>query len=430
MIQKFANGLYLLAIFLLPWQTQVILSVGTVSGEPSAYAVLGITVVEVMLLCVYLLRMHRPKEMETRRIGRALYLFLAATFFSLSASRFSSVGWFHMVHVVSAAIFFFLLIDERTKLKPVLVAFLLGLLVPISLGWFQVLTGASPDSTLLGIAAKDAQTLGVSVVETVSGRMLRAYGTFPHPNIFGGYLAVGVVALAWLTRFVKKKWELAFMLIGSALLGLTLIVTFSRSAWLGITIGLIVLIALMVRDRKMPSRQALPIIGLGVICLLATIAIFHTEVFARFNPTLRLEAVSIEERTSQYQTFGDVFLSSPILGVGPNAYTFTLADQDPGQPVWSYQPIHNVFLLILGELGLVGFSLFLFWIGRIGHISLMSMQTPDGMFAVTLGVSLFVIAVFDHYLWTLWPGLALSAFALALIVRWSKSEARLPYYGS
>jgi O-antigen ligase len=117
-------------------------------------------------------------------------------------------------------------------MKPVLVAFLLGLIIPIALGWFQVLTGGSSESTLLGIADKDAQTLGVAVVETDDGRTLRAYGTFPHPNIFGGYLAVGVIALAWLTRFAKSKREIALMLVGSAVLGSTLIVTFSRSAWL------------------------------------------------------------------------------------------------------------------------------------------------------------------------------------------------------
>lgn len=421
MIQRFANGLFLLAIFLLPWQTEVILSQGTVSGEPSPYAVLGVFVVEVMVLFVFLLRMHRPNDMQVRRTDKALYLFLAVAFFSLSLSAFSSVGWFHMVHVVSAAMLFFLLTDERTKLKPVLIAFLLGLFVPISIGWFQVFTGGSPESTVLGVAAKDAGVLGTAVVETTSGRILRAYGTFPHPNIFGGYLAMGVVVLGWLTRFMKSRREFVGMLLGAAVLGSSLVVTFSRSAWLGLLIGVIVLMALMLKQKKKLPRRLVPIVGVGLVAVLVTVFIFHTEVFARFNPTLRLEAISVEERASQYQTFDEVFLSSPILGVGPNAYTFTLADQDPGQPVWVYQPIHNTFLLILAELGVVGFALFIFWIARIGRMSLTAAQTSNGLFAVTFGVSLVVFALFDHYLWSLWPGLALGAFTLGLILRWSKA---------
>ncbi len=423
MIGKFSNGLFLLAVFFLPWQTQVILAEGSVSGELSAYAVLGVYVIEAMILFVFLLRMRSRYETEIRQTNKALYLFLAAAFFSLSLSRFSSVGWFHLIHVVSATMLFFVMTDERTRLKSVLIAFLFGLIVPISIGWVQVLTGGSPDSTLLGIAAKDAETLGVAVVETVAGRTLRAYGTFPHPNIFGGYLAVGVIALAWLTRFAKGKRELVGILLGAGLLGSILIITFSRSAWLGLLMGLIVLIVFMLKQKKIPPRHALPVMSFGFICVLATLFVFHSEVFARFNPNLRLEAISIEERTSQYQTFGSVFFSSPIFGVGPNAYTFTLADQDPGQPAWSYQPIHNTLLLILAELGVIGFFFFALFVGCISRMSLMSVRTPNGMFAVALGVSLTVIALFDHYLWSLWPGLALTAFVLAIIVRWSKVES-------
>jgi hypothetical protein len=416
MIQKFANGLFLLAVFLLPWQTQVILSQGTVSGEPSPYAVLSLSVAEVMIAIVFLLRWKKGSDAH-RPLTQALSLFLAVAFFSLTLSRFSSVGWFHMIHVVSAAMLFLLMLDKYTQLKPTLVAFLIGLFVPSVIAWLQVTTGQSPDSTLLGMAAKDAQTLGVAVVETAQGRMLRGYGTFPHPNIFGGYLAVGVVVLAWLTRFVRGKRALIFMLAGAVALGPTLIITFSRSAWLGLTVGLIVLMILMWRQKKMPPRFVIPVLSLGVVCVLVTVALFHQEVFARFNPSLRLEAISIEERASQYQMFGSVFFSSPIFGVGPNAYTFTLAHQDPGNPVWSYQPIHNVLFLILAELGVVGFVLFAVWIHRISRMCFRSVQTPNSLFALSLGLSLLMIAFFDHYLWSLWPGLALSAFVLGLIVR-------------
>ncbi|MBI4437531.1 O-antigen ligase family protein [Candidatus Uhrbacteria bacterium] len=422
MTRTFTDNLFLLAIFLLPWQTQLIFFRGNISGEPSAYAVLGVYAVEAMVLLVFLLRARFAPLVPNRHAKRALYLFLAAVFFSLSLSAYGSVGWFQVIHVVAAAMLFSLLCDKRTPLRSVLLAFLLGLTVPIVLAWLQVLTGASPEITLLGLAAKDAQTLGVSVVETDVGRMLRGYGTFPHPNIFGGYLAAGVLALAWLMRFVKSRRTLALALLCVALLSSTLIVTFSRSAWLSLALSLILLAALMRKEKKTLPRQAVPVIGMGLVCLLSILTIFHTQVFTRFDPTARLEAVSIEERTSQYQTFGRVFLSSSLLGVGPNAYTFTLSQMDPGQPVWAYQPIHNVFLLILAELGIIGFAVFFFWLGRIARLALLSRRTPNGMFALALCTTLLVVALLDHYLWTLWPGLALSALVLGLVVRFSKAS--------
>lgn len=420
MIIRFANLLFLLAIFFLSWQTQWILTQATVAGEPSTYGVFSFYVVEVMIICAFLLRGRQQTNWRVRKTWRALYFFLAAAFFSLGFSQIEGVGWFHMIHVFSAALLYFLITDERTDIKQVLWIFLLGLLLPIILGWFQVLNGSSPDSTLLGIAAKDVNTLGVAVVETQSGRLLRAYGTFPHPNIFGGFIAFGILALAWLSRFLQQRKSCVAAVLASLFLGATLVVTFSRSAWLGVCIGLLVLMSFMLWQKKLPPRRALPVMVVGLASIFATLLIFYPQVISRFDSSLRLESISLEERAYQYQTFGQVFSSAPFFGVGPNAYTFTLARLDPGRPVWSYQPIHNSFLLIFAELGIVGIVLFGYWMFILNPTTI---RKPHGMFAVALAATFFIIALFDHYLWSLWPGLALSAMALGVIVKWSSTSS-------
>ncbi|MBI4435336.1 O-antigen ligase family protein [Candidatus Uhrbacteria bacterium] len=419
MIQKFANLLFLASVFFLPWQTAMLLSQATVSGEPSAYGVLSLYVVEVMIAFAFLLRGRQQSNLQVRRITRALYFFLAVAFFSLSLSQVEWVGWFHLIHVVAAAMLFSLLVDDRTNLRQILGLFLLGLLVPVLFGWFQVLSGSSPDSSLLGMAAKDAGTPGVAVVESGDGRLLRAYGTFPHPNVFGGYVAFGIVALAWLARFLSSKSQLAGALLASGLLGATLIVTFSRSAWLGLFVSFLLLVGLMLWQRRLPPRRAIPVMALGLASILATFVVFHSQVFSRFDTSSRLEVISIEERASQYQTFGEVFWTAPLMGVGPNAYTFTLARLDPGHPVWSYQPIHNVYLLILAELGIVGIVVLGYGAFAANPFAHARLELADTLFAITAGVLLFTIGLFDHYLWTLWPGLALGALALATMARWS-----------
>lgn len=419
MIQRVANYLFLATIFFLPWQTQLILERATIEGEPSQYGVFGFYVVEVMITAAFLLRGRPIIPNPARRIVKAFFLFLAAGFFSLTLSSLGTIGWLHVTHVVSAAFLFLLLIDERTRLKPVMIALLAGLSIPLAIGWLQIFTGASFESTFLGIASKQAQTAGVAVVETLDGRTLRAYGTFSHPNIFGGYVAVGIVVLAWLTRFARTRRDLVLALVASAVLAATLIITFSRSAWLALTLAFITLIVLMLRNRRLPPRRVFPMMILGLIVLFSTTAFFHSQVFSRFNPSQRVEAVSIEERVSQYKEFGQVFLSAPVFGVGPNAYTFTRALLDPGRAVWEYQPIHNTILLILSELGIIGFIFFAHWIYQIDMLSHARWREPNGMFALALGVALLVIAFFDHYLWSLWPGLALSVLSLAIMAKWS-----------
>lgn len=421
LIQKFADVLFLMAVFFLPWQTQMILTTATVSGEPSAYGVFGIYVVEAMIVFAFFLRGRRHTVPQIRRINQAFYFFLATAFFSLGFTQVEWVGWFQMVHLVSAAMFFSLLTDDRTRIHQVLALFLLGLIVPVLFGWYQVLHGSSPASTLFGMGSKDAATPGVAVVESETSRLLRAYGTFPHPNVFGGYIAFGIVALAWLSRFMRSRRQLAGALFASVLLGATFIVTFSRSAWLSLLVACLFLIAFMLWQRRIPPRRAIPVMALGLASILSTIIVFHSQVFSRFDPSQRLEVISIEERASQYQMFGEVFATAPLFGVGPSAYTFILERLDPGYPVWSYQPIHNMYLLILAELGLIGILALGYSIFTINPFANASLREAGTLFACAIGILLFVIGLFDHYLWTLWPGLALASVTLATLVRWAYS---------
>ncbi|MDG1949413.1 MAG: O-antigen ligase family protein [bacterium] len=423
MLERFLQILFLIAIFLLPWQTQAIFGNAVIEGQASVFGVFGLYVVEALIATVFLFRARQQiATSEVRKTWQALYYFLGFVFFSLGLTGIALVGWFYAIHVVSAAFLFFLLTDSRTNLKKVAVLFVCGLCIPVILGWIQVLTGGATASTFLGVAAKEAATLGVSVIETGSGRLLRAHGTFPHPNIFGGWLAMGLILIAWLVRFVESRWQLVLLLGGAGVLASTLVVTFSRSAWLGLLGAFLILLVGMWIQKKKPRKRLVALGVVGLVCVFATVLSYHDQVLARFTPSLPLETISLEERASQYEQFGDVFVERPLFGVGPNAYTFVLAQQDPGQDVWAYQPVHNVFLLLLAELGVMGFGAFLYLVFSTNPFAHASLKKVGGVFALALGAVFFMVGLFDHYLWTLWPGLALSAFGFAYIVRWQTSS--------
>jgi O-antigen ligase len=151
-------------------------------------------------------------------------------------------------------------------------------------------------------------------------------------------------------------------------------------------------------------------------CLIAG-SIFSQAIFARFDAEERLEVISVSERLSGYAQWNEVFLKNPVTGVGVGGYTAALATITPGQSAWAYQPVHNVFLLILSEIGLLGFVAFFWWVISVGK----SLRTEAQGFMISLGTCLFFLALFDHYLWSLWPGLALSAFVFAMILRGSRA---------
>ncbi len=207
----------------------------------------------------------------------------------------------------------------------------------------------------------------------------------------------------------------------------TLILTFSRGAWLALTIGLVVFMGQALLYKKLVPHRALPLLSVGLITILLSIGIFHSHIFARFNPALHVEATSLHERTSQYKTIGGVLAISPLTGVGPGAYTFALESLSPGQPPWTYQPMHNTFLLLLAELGILGllaFSYFLFEILRIVFPLLTKKggRSTASIFATTLLIELSTLALFDHYLLSLWPGIALVAIVFAISLRFASKK--------
>lgn len=417
--EKFVEKILPLIIFLLPWQTRWIFSSQFIGGEISQYGQLSVYATEILILLVVFLRGRWQPIEGMKWIKQAGYFLLGSAFISLSFSFFFSAGLAQIFHIIFAFALFTLLCDVRTNFQYIIIAFLVGLILPAILGWWQVFSGSSPASSLFGLSFQDAQVAGTAVVETESVRKLRAYGSFPHPNIFGGYLAVGIVFLAWLARMIKTKLQLQITFIPVLILVYTIVITFSRSAWIALAAGLVVLSGLMIFRRKIIPQHIVYIIVAGLFSLFFAVVLYYPQLFARFDLDLRLERFSIEERASQFSWFDDVFKHNPLFGVGPGAYAFALNAIDPGEKVWDYQPIHNIFLLMLGEIGVVGFAAFVYLILRVDQISSRVSKTAGGIFGLTLGVVLIMLGMFDHYLWSLWPGLALGAVGISTIIQWS-----------
>ena len=95
----------------------------TISGEPTEFGVLAISAVEVLIVVAYLLRGRAEHSLEANKIFKALYVVIGAGFFSLALGRFPTVGWFQMIHILSATFFFSLILDKRTNIKKVVFIF-------------------------------------------------------------------------------------------------------------------------------------------------------------------------------------------------------------------------------------------------------------------------------------------------------------------
>lgn len=419
-LERYRTRLLLLALFLLPWQTRWMFGVESLESGVSEFGVLSFFAVELLIIVSFAVGpfvQHNRHFDLTVILGWLMVLAVLASIFVAPNQDLAAMAW---LHVLVSYLLFLSLLNKHLKPQEALLAFALGLVLPSILGIYQAIAGASPASTWLGLAIHDATVPGASVIETFSFRWLRAYGSFQHPNIFGGYLAVGLFAVFLSLRSHRShKARLAAYAMG-ALFAATLVLTYSRSAWLAFALSFVITGWMLFTHHRVEMRKAIP---LGLIILVIgffTATLFSNSVFTRFDATARLEAQSIEERLGGMGEWKGVMVGDVIEGVGVGNYTVALEAEYPDREAYAYQPVHNTYLLILSEIGVVGVIFILLWAASIDRYNYAQIPRVPAVGALAMGNALLIIGFFDHYLWSLWPGLAILAFVMAMTLRLSE----------
>ena len=307
--------------------------------------------------------------------------------------------------------------DERRIVFGLL---LVGAVLESLLGMWQFLSQSAFGSTLLGMSTYDSWQAGVSVLKNESGRWLRAYGTFPHPNILGTYLGsilsgtVGYVVL-------RKKDRMTVWLPGMIPIMLAgLIVSFSRTAWAGLVLGLAVLaFGVLWRGGLGQKRRLAKVLMTLTVSGGVFTGILHETVFPRFESGVIGEEGSVADRTVLFHQAEGIISGQPFGGVGAGNYTLAVMHLHPEIPVWDVQPVHNVFVLVFAELGMVGGLVFIALVLSV-FIRIFKTLFIDewqkekaiaGIAFLALVPSLFL----DHFLWDSHFGLLLFFLLGALL---------------
>jgi hypothetical protein len=167
-------------------------------------------------------------------------------------------------------------------------------------------------------------------------------------------------------------------------------VAFSRAAWLALFISLAVGWWLSKNSRAL--NHLVIVITVVVFVILGTILWQPTKSRLMGSSASPLEQQAIEERVTGFNESQSLLTSIWWHGVGVGNYTKALAQYMPGLPAYRYQPVHNIFLLILTELGLAGLVLSLLFIWH----RLKNYPQNLLLFLVPIAITVF----FDHYWWT------------------------------
>lgn len=234
---------------------------------------------------------------------------------------------------------------------------------------------------------------------------LRAYATFPHPNVLGGYLAIILLFVLLEIRHPHSKSKLPIIYIALLVCLIGLVFTASRTAIAAFLLGG----SWIVGSLKI---KQIVLIGTVLLTILSFIPLPYSSFISFFE--------SFNERQILLESAYTVFFHSSLLGVGLNNFLIALPFSLPIRTIYFLQPVHNVFLLIFSELGIVGsifFGLILYRITKkINFNKSYKFFTPL--------LALYVISLFDHYLLTLHQGHLLILITIVGISLYTRFPSR------
>ena len=142
-----------------------------------------------------------------------------------------------------------------------------------------------------------------------------------------------------------------------------LIVSFSRGAWIGFSVSALVLVSILIY-RKFIKIPILIFIGFLAICVIVgTYILFqHIGFLSRIKDIF--DKSQIQGRVGNYLNIGlKMFKDKPIFGQGIGNYKIVLPAYISNPNEFFKAHLHNLYLQILVEIGIVGLLGFLFFVG-------------------------------------------------------------------
>ena len=249
---------------------------------------------------------------------------------------------------------------------------------------------------------------GVAKFIVEGQKVIRPYGTFPHPNILAGFLIFSLLATIYLyleskqdklsSKFYLGKYysmkgsksqhlfySLSWILLIFIQLA-ALFLTFSRSAWLSFSVSVVVVTIFYVSREtiKINSflhrlikfialyKEMFTVVAL-FMCLLVSQLSF---ISSRVNEDIYQKGnVPNNSALSDRKFFNDVsretISKNVLLGSGLGTFIFQIDDYLERNNIeqelnpWQYQPAHNIYFLVASEIGILGLLFFLLFIFKI-----------------------------------------------------------------
>jgi O-antigen ligase len=405
--------LFKLLIFLLPTQVayhfwpdwSYLFGIRVDYFSPAIY----LTDLLILLLVIpWLIKKLRTGKWSVKKAWPFLILLVFTLTNSFFAQRFqiAAIKWFKVWELILLGLF---IANEKPFQKegwvttPLCFSLIFFSLVGVGQFIFQRTIGGP--LYFLGERHFSSTTPGIALFSFFGREALRPYSTFGHPNAMAGFFAASLLLVLF-----NKKRVLPDLFVKTALFlsMLVVLLSFSQGVWLSLAVVVFILL-LTRKDNKLLKRISILTLMLSVIG-----SVFLLAIVAK-NPFLgQTSKEVVVTRLSLIKASAIMVTERPLVGVGVNNFILKLPGKIPNAYLsWKLQPVHNIFLLVFSETGLIG--LLLFFCLLFAALKNLSVHKDRQLMMVI--ILILLTGLIDHYWLTLQQNQLLFSLVLGLALR-------------
>jgi len=213
----------------------------------------------------------------------------------------------------------------------------------------------------------------------------QVFGLFGNVNFFAEYLIVPLPIAVSLFFACRNKFKKTLLFLAILVMGTTLVVTFTRSAYLGCGISLVFMIILFITLQGksfIAENKKLFIIILVAIIIITLLFVIPTPlnksgtiistIKSRISLSQMSESFSISSRISNWKFTALMIKDHPLIGSGIGTYKYNslryqarFLEQGQNRSIYPYvfaDKTHNEYLQLWAEVGIVGLGIFIWLI--------------------------------------------------------------------
>ncbi len=381
-----------------------------------------------------------------------LFLLVVVSAISVKNSADLTISWFQWVKLLEFIVFYFYLSRyafARFGLINSLFAVMVGGIFQAVVAIVQFVEQSSLGLRYLGESVINSDLSGIASFYTSIGeKVIRAYGTTPHPNVLATCLFFAMFSFYFIYLYyrlhskhtpffdtwdVKSRWD-HVPLRDKATLGFygvmlfAFFTTFSRVVifiwFLSFCLRSVVVRAFKHYRITFGTQEGRKRIIAILLVNLAVIVLFSS---LYFNEIVSRSSISGEDQSVALRGFYNkeaLGIKWNLLGVGTGNFVGWLMEKEPFLLQYAYQPVHNIYLLIYSEVGIIGLTAFLLFLLFLikDFVWCTRLRKSYHLSMLFFFCSLLFIGFFDHFLWTLQQGRLVFWSSLGLLTYLSNSD--------